>query len=186
MRIAPAELLTPRTRLRRLCIADLPAFARMNAHPEVMRFFPAPWTAEESRAALERAKAEFDQRGFGVYALEVDGVFAGIVGLSIPSFAAWFTPCVEILWRVQPEFWGRGFASEAARAVLAMAAESLALQEVFAFAVAQNKASIRVMEKVGMMPCDPPSFDHPAVEHTSLKQHLLYRARLKARPVRIP
>ena len=158
----------------------------MNADPAVMRFFPTPWTAGESRAAFDRANAEFDERGFGVYALEVDSAFAGVVGLSVPSFAAWFTPCVEILWRLRPEFWGRGLASEAARAVLDMAAEALALKDVYAFAVSQNRASVRVMEKIGMTPCDPPSFDHPAVDDPGLKSHLLYRARLGEQAAGIP
>ena len=178
MRIAPQEIITATARLRRLSEADFPGFARMNADPDVMRYFPRPWTAEESRAAFDEVNAEFGERGFGVYALEADGQFAGVVGLSVPSFQSWFTPCVDILWRLQPEFWGRGLASEAAAAVLKMAADSLLLEKVFAFAVAQNRGSIRVMEKIGMTACDPPRFDHPGVEDPKLRQHVLYSVRL--------
>jgi RimJ/RimL family protein N-acetyltransferase len=180
MRIAPAEIVAARARLRRLREADFAEFARMNADPEVMRYFPKPWTEEESRAAFDKVNAEFDQRGFGVYALQADEQFAGVVGLSVPSFQSWFTPCVEILWRLQPQFWGRGLATEAAGAVMKMAADELALEKVFAFAVAQNRASIRVMQKIGMTPCDPPSFDHPDVDDPSLRHHLLYSIQLRA------
>lgn len=178
MGTAPAEILTPRTRLRRLREDDFPAFARMNEDPEVMRYFPRPWTAEESRAAFQWINASFDEKGFGIYTVEVSSAFAGVVGLSMPSFKSWFTPCVEILWRLQTNFWGRGLASETAGMVLNMAVHSLSLDEVFAFTVPQNLKSIRVINKLGMIPCNPPLFDHPGVDDPKLKQHLLYSTRL--------
>jgi len=67
-------------------------------------FFPRPWSPEESKAALARIDQAFDQRGLGIYAIEVSGTFGGIVGLSIPAFNAPFTPCMEILWRLLPTF----------------------------------------------------------------------------------
>ncbi len=178
MGIAPSEILTTRTRLRRLCEDDLPAFAQMNQDPEVMRHFPEPWTEDRSRAAFQWINASFDDRGYGIYAVEVCAEFAGVVGLSTPTFQSWFTPCVEILWRLRTEFWCKGFASEAASAVLKMAKLSLSLDEVFAFTVPQNLKSIRVMEKLGMTPCDPSLFDHPGVQDPDLKQHILYSVKL--------
>jgi RimJ/RimL family protein N-acetyltransferase len=177
MGMAPSEILTSRIRLRRLREDDFPAFARMNEDPEVMRYFPEPWSAEESRAAFQWINASFDDRGFGIYAVEVSSEFAGVVGLSTPSFTSWFTPCVEILWRLRTEFWGKGLASEAATVVLKMANHSLLLDEVFAFTVPQNLKSIRVIHKLGMMPCTPQLFDHPGVQDPKLKQHLLYSAK---------
>ena len=87
--------------------SDLAAFSKMNADPQVMEFFPRPWSFEESRAALEKIEVGFAERGFGTYALVYDEEFAGIVGLSVATFEASFTPCVEILWRLLPRFWGR-------------------------------------------------------------------------------
>ena len=58
------------------------AFSEMNPDPRVMEFFPRAWSFEESRAALERIEIGFAERGFGIYALEFDKEFAGIVGLS--------------------------------------------------------------------------------------------------------
>ena len=180
MGIAPSEILTPRTRLRRLREDDFPGFARMNEDPEVMRYFPRPWTAEESDAAFQWINASFDERGFGIYAVEVCSTFAGVVGLSTPSFHSWFTPCVEILWRLQTDFWGRGFASEAAGTVLNMAVDSLLVDKVFAFTIPKNLRSIRVMEKLGMVPCEPLYFDHPGVDDPNCKQHLLYSVTLQS------
>lgn len=163
--------------MRRLREDDFPAFAQMNSDPEVMRYFPNPWTCEESRAAFERIDIHFQECGFGVYAVEVSSSFAGIVGLSRPEFESWFTPCVEILWRLQTGFWGCGLATDTAAAVLKMARGTLSISEVFAFAVPENLRSLRVMDKLGMMPCTPPAFDHPKVSDPKLKRHLVYSAK---------
>jgi RimJ/RimL family protein N-acetyltransferase len=180
MLVAPAETNTPQLRLRRLRADDLDAFAAMNADPDVMEFFPRPWSFEESRASLEKINSGFDARGFGVYAADFKAEFAGIIGLSVPSFQAWFTPCVEILWRLQPRFWGKGLASEGAGAVLQMAFQTLLLPEVVAFTVATNLRSIRVMERLGMVRDAGAYFDHPAVIEPRLKRHVLYRAKAYA------
>jgi RimJ/RimL family protein N-acetyltransferase len=174
MRATPPEIATARAFLRRMNAGDLAEFANMNADADVMRFFPNPWTFDESRAALQRVNLDFDERGFGIYAVEFESQFAGVVGLSIPSFRSWFTPCVEVLWRLQSRFWGKGLAPETARAVLSMAFNTLLLPEVFAFTVPENRPSIRVMEKLGMMRHEPAFFDHPAVEVPALKRHVLY------------
>jgi RimJ/RimL family protein N-acetyltransferase len=174
MRATPSEIWTERALLRRLDSGDLAEFARMNADADVMRFFPNPWTLDESRAALQRINSDFDQRGFGIYAVEFESHFAGVVGLSIPSFRTWFTPCVEVLWRLQTCFWGKGLAPETARAVLSMAFSTLLLPEVFAFSVPENRQSIQVMQKLGMKQHELAFFDHPAVETPGLKRHVLY------------
>jgi RimJ/RimL family protein N-acetyltransferase len=174
MRATPSEIWTERALLRRLDSGDLAEFAKMNADADVMRFFPNPWTLDESRAVLQRINSAFDERGFGIYAVEFESHFAGVVGLSIPSFRSWFTPCVEVLWRLQTCFWGKGLAPETARAVLSMAFSTLLLPEVFAFTVPENRQSIRVMQKLEMKQHEPAFFDHPAVEAPALKRHVLY------------
>jgi RimJ/RimL family protein N-acetyltransferase len=176
MLIAPPEILTANGRLRRVVKGDLAGFSEMNADPRVMEFFPGQWSLEESHAALETIEVGFAERGFGIYALEFDKGFAGIVGLSVPSFEAYFTPCVEILWRLLPRFWGRGLVSEAGAAVLQMAFQTLRMSEVVAFAAAGNLRSIRVMEWLGMERDQRAYFDHPAVTDIHLQRHVLYRA----------
>ena len=109
--------------------------------------------------------------------------FVGFVGLAIPRFEAHFTPCVEIGWRVASEYWNRGYASEAARAVLAFGFETLQLEEIVSFTVPGNFRSRRVMEKIGMKHNAADDFDHPLLpEGHPLRQHVLYRI---ARP-RLP
>jgi RimJ/RimL family protein N-acetyltransferase len=141
-----------------------------------MEFFPHPWSIEESHAAFERIDKGFTERGFGIYALEVDKEFAGIVGLSVPKFEAHFTPCVEILWRLLPRFWGRGLVSEAGTAVLQMAFQTLRMPEIVAFTAAENRRSIWVMERLGMERDQRAYFDHPAITEVRLQRHVLYRA----------
>ncbi len=176
------ELQTERLRLRRWRPADAAPFAALNADPRVMEHFPALLSREESDAAMARIEAHFDQHGFGLWAMEIAGVapFAGFIGLAVPRFEALFTPCVEIGWRLAAEYWGRGFATEGAKAALAFGFESLRLEEIVSFTVPGNVRSRRVMEKLGMThdPCD--DFDHPLLPagHV-LSRHVLYRA---ARP----
>ena len=179
MLIAPPEIPTRSGRLRRVAKDDIAAFSEMNADPRVMEFFPRPWSLEESHAALERIEREFTERGFGIYAVEFERDFAGIVGLSVPTFETYFTPCVEILWRLLPRFWGRGLASESGSAVLQMAFQTLKIPEVVAFAAAENARSIRVMERLGMERDQRAYFDHPAVTDIRLQRHVLYRATAK-------
>jgi RimJ/RimL family protein N-acetyltransferase len=102
--------------------------------------------------------------------------FIGYVGLSVPTFDAHFTPCVEIGWRLAKEYWGRGYASEAAAASLRFAFEKLHLKQIVAFTVPLNRRSIRVMERIGMSRDLAGDFEHPklAPGHP-LRSHVLHR-----------
>src|SRR5687768_16829587 len=75
--------------------SDLAPFAEMNADPEVMHFFPQTLTYEESEKMSQRLRSLIEQRGWGLWAVQVDDAFAGFTGLALPSFTAHFTPCVE-------------------------------------------------------------------------------------------
>src|SRR5436305_15909 len=100
--------------LRQWRDSDLEAYVAMNADPEVMRYFPALLSREQTEASLVRQRALIEERGWGLWALDVDGAFAGFVGLAVPSFAAPFMPCVEVGWRLRREYWGRGVAYQGA------------------------------------------------------------------------
>ena len=181
----PRELRTERVLLRRWRAEDLEPFAALNADARVMRHFPAPLSRDQSAELADRIAAGFAQHGFGLWALELPGVaaFAGCVGLSVPTFQAAFTPCVEIGWRLAAEHWGRGYASEAARRVLRCAEEDLRLAEVLAFTAAVNMPSVRVMQRIGMRHDPAEDFDHPLAPATSpLRRHVLYRWRPGAPP----
>ena len=180
----PRELRTGRLLLRRWRPDDRIPFAALNADPRVMEHFPAPLSREESDRLAAHIEAHFDRHGFGLWAVEILRVapFAGFVGLSVPSFEAPFTPCVEIGWRVAAEHWGRGYATEGARAALRHGFEALGLDEIVSFTVPGNARSRRVMEKLGMGHDPADDFEHPAlpVGHP-LRRHVLYRVRALAR-----
>jgi RimJ/RimL family protein N-acetyltransferase len=96
----------------------------------------------------------------------------------VPSFEASFTPCVEIGWRLSAEYWGRGLATEGARAVVKHAFGDLWLDEIVSFTVPGNVRSLRVMEKIGMTHDASEDFDHPNLpEGHPLRRHVLYRLR---------
>lgn len=169
---------TKRLILREWLPEDLPFFAVINQDPKVMECLLKSLTEEESAAMIEKIKKHFKQNGFGLFAciLKQTSNCIGFVGLSIPEFTAHFTPCVEIGWRLSSQAWGKGYATEAARAVLKAGFEQFNLQEIVSFTVLVNKRSIRVMEKIGMKRDLNGDFDHPKVPHNNpLKAHVLYR-----------
>jgi RimJ/RimL family protein N-acetyltransferase len=174
------EIRTARLRLRCWRDEDFEPSAAMNADPRVMEFFPNVISREESRAAFGRARLRMTDRGYGFWPVEVIGgpPFIGMVGLSDPDFSAHFVPTVEIGWRLAAEHWGRGYATEAARAALAFGFERLALPEIVAFTTVANVRSRRVMEKLGMRRSPGDDFSHPLLpEGHPLRPHVLYRIR---------
>jgi RimJ/RimL family protein N-acetyltransferase len=188
-------LTTSRLTLRRWCEADLSAFAQLNDDPGVMEFMPRRLSRDESDATAARLDAVIGTRGWGFWAVEVKGSaaaagplsatagvpFIGFVGLSIPSFQAHFTPCVEIGWRLAKEHWGRGYASEAAAASLQFAFDNLKLEQIVAFTVPLNKRSMRVMERIGMSRDLAGDFEHPKLPAGHpLRPHVLYRVNRSA------
>jgi RimJ/RimL family protein N-acetyltransferase len=173
-------LQTERLILRRPHQSDRLPFARMNADPRVMEFFPATLSLDESNALMDRIEAHHQQHGFSWSAAELrhTGEFIGFIGLSVPSFEATFTPCVEIGWRLAAEHWGRGLATEGAQAISTHAFTVLDLKEIVSFTTIGNLRSRRVMEKLGMTHDPADDFDHPnlAAGHPQ-RRHVLYRLR---------
>jgi RimJ/RimL family protein N-acetyltransferase len=169
---------TDRLVLREWRDDDLEPFAVLNAHREVMRWFPAPLSRAESDALAARIRREMAEWGFGLWAVESPGEapFLGFIGLSRPAFDAHFTPCVEIGWRIGWRFWGKGYATEGARGVLAHGFGELGLREIVSFTTRDNAASRGVMERLGMTRDPAEDFDHPslAAGHP-LRAHVLYR-----------
>lgn len=169
---------TERLVLRRWLPSDKEPFARLNADPIAMEYFPSTLTTEESDAFADRVEAGFAQRGYGLWAVEVRGVsdFIGYVGLAYHDFPAHFTPAVEIGFRLAREHWGRGYAPEAARAAIADGFTRVGLEEIVSFTSHLNVRSIRVMEKLGMTRDPADDFDHPRVSSGHrLRRYVLYR-----------
>jgi ribosomal-protein-alanine N-acetyltransferase len=176
------RLLTERLVLRRWRPEDRAPFAEINADPAVMEFFPSVLTSTESDALAERADGEFDERGYGLFAVEVaDGEpFVGFVGLHAftldePSPLP-FAPGVEVGWRLAADAWGRGYAPEAARACLAFGFDQIGFDEIVSFTSVVNERSQTVMHKIGMRRNPTDDFEHPRVPAGHLlRPHVLYR-----------
>lgn len=174
------HLETERVRLRPWCDADIEPFSAFNADAEAMRYFPWTYNRAESEASMDRFRAHFAEHGWGPWVVEVPGEtsFAGVVGLSTIQFEAHFTPAVELGLRIQPALQGRGFATEAARASVAFGFQRAGLKEIVAMCTPDNRASRRVMEKLGMTRDPADDFDHPAVGASHpMRRVVLYRLR---------
>lgn len=171
-------LTTPRLILRRWRDSDREPFQALNADPRVMEFFAAALTPEETDQLIDRIEQHFERNGFGVYAAELiqTGTFIGFIGLNIPTFDAPFMPAVEIGWRLACDHWGRGLATEGARAVVKHAFTTLKLPSLVSFTTAANHRSRRVMENIGMIHDPAADFDHPSLPAGHpLCPHVLYR-----------
>jgi ribosomal-protein-alanine N-acetyltransferase len=175
-------LRTERLILRGWTQDDREAFAEMNADPRVMEHFPGLMSRAESDAFVDRIEAHFGDRGFGLWAIEVAGAapFVGFTGLLVPRFEAHFTPAVEVGWRLAAEAWGKGYATEAARAAVDFAFGPAGLDALVSFTVAANTRSRHVMERIGMTHDPADDFDHPLLPGSPLQRHVLYRL---ARPL---
>ena len=161
--MTPIALSTPRLILRPWRDEDGDAFAAMFDDPAVMEFL-LPHTG---RAAIDafigRIKQNFAERGFGLWAVEVPGV-------------APFMPAIEVGWRLASAYWGKGYATEGAKAALDAGFSKFGLNEIVSFTVPANRRSWRVMQRIGMTRDPAGDFDHPRVPDGSpLKRHLLYR-----------
>ena len=169
---------TKRLILREWKDEDIPLFVAMNQDQRVMEFFPALRTPQESKDGVEWHRRHFKEHGFCCYAAELKatGEFIGFVGLSTPPYQTHFTPCVEIGWRLAHAFWGKGYATEAAKAALKSGFEKHNLKEIVSFTSVLNQSSMRVMEKIGLKRDFNGDFDHPNIpKDHRLARHVLYR-----------
>ncbi len=168
-------IITERLGLRQWKDEDIIPFAAMNADEEVMRYFPSTLDYDETIAMVKRIRSHFDKHGFGLYAIDElsTKTFIGYTGFMIPSFTSYFTPCIEIGWRLQRSSWNKGYATEASKASLHYGFETLNFDTIFSFTSVSNKRSINVMERIGMR--KQGDFDHPNIESSHpLCKHVLY------------
>lgn len=170
------ELRTNRLLLRRWRDSDLAPWAEMNADPEVREFLGDLLTPEQSAASVARFEKDFEERGFGWFAVEVaaTGQFIGFAGLDPVDDGLPFTG-VEIGWRLARGAWGHGYATEAARAVLAFGFRTLALPEILAVTTAGNLRSQAVMLRIGMTRDPADDFDDPDFTEGPLRPNVLFR-----------
>lgn len=172
------HLRTDRLVLREWEEADRAPFASINADPMIMEYFPRRLDEQASGRLVERFQKHFKKHGYGMYALELrdTGEFIGFVGLEQVDEKFAVAPAVEIAWRIDYGHWGKGYATEAARAVLGHAFSKLGLNEVVAFAVHDNSRAIAVMENLGMVRDTQGDFEYPGLpKKHPLGQFVLYR-----------
>lgn len=166
---------TERLILRSWYPEDLPLFIAMNKDERVMRYFPAMLSDTETATVYDHIKEEFGCKGWGPYAVEIrsTGEFIGYVGLHEIGFEADFTPGIEIAWRLAADYHNRGYATEAASAVLNLAKE-YGIKRLYSFTAKINTPSERVMQKIGMVKAG--EFEHPKLPNDSpLLAHVLYQ-----------
>jgi RimJ/RimL family protein N-acetyltransferase len=172
---------TDRLLVRSWLEGDRDLFREINADPKVMEFFPFRRSHAEADALLEKLNDSIKETGLGFYALELKETAEpiGFCGLSLANMPEIFPKeTVEIGWRLATRFWGKGYVTEAALALLHFAFNEKSIDAVLAFAVEANRRSTSVMRRIGMRPCPQMDFDHPRVPgtHPHLKRHVVYAA----------
>ena len=146
---AVPELETRRLRLRAWREDDLEPLARLNADPRVMHHMArGPMSSEETRKQLSRFVGHWEEHGFGLWAIEdrKTGAFLGRAGL---SYHVVWPDDPEVGWFLDPAAWGRGLATEAGAASVRFGFETLKTDRLVSICLPENKASRRVMEKLG-------------------------------------
>lgn len=150
------EIRTPRLLLRRWYDDDLAPMADINADPDVMRWVDdgSVRDLDDTAEAIEQWEDEWDEEGFGLFAVELlaSGELAGFVGLSVPEYLPQTLGAVAISWRFGSQFWGQGYASEAAHATLEFALQDRGLDRVISINRIGDTASENVIRKLGMKP----------------------------------
>lgn len=145
----PPVLETPRLRLRPPRLTDLEDIYRLGSDPQVMQHITPGKTQSraEAKADLEKRIRQSDDRlGYWITEEKHSGDFVGWMALKPLEQSG----NIEIGYRFLAEKWGRGYATEGSQRILAYAFEELILPKVVAVAREENRASTRVMEKMGL------------------------------------
>lgn len=147
----PVIVDTPRIRLRCWEAGDRDAFAAMHADPEVMLDYGGPINRAESDAKFDRYAAAYRRHGFCRWAVESqDGDFLGYTGIMPAGPDHPLGSHIDIGWRLVRHAWGRGYATEAARAALTDAFMRVGLAEVMAYTAPDNLRSQAVMTRLSL------------------------------------
>ncbi len=159
--------------------ADVPPLAEMSLDPEVMFYFPDVQSEEATKDLVQRLKEHFDDFGYTYFAMDEleTGTFVGFNGLKYQTFESGFTPSVDIGWRLTRSAWGKGYATEAAKACLDAAFDQFGLREIYSYCPDLNKPSEAIMKKIGMEFVG--TFMHPKVAGDSRFKHCVVYQKTK-------
>lgn len=144
-------LTTPRLRLEPMNDAHADGLFLLNSDPAVMRYISGrPETREETLAMIERVKARWVEWGFSWWSF-IELSTGEIIGAGCIQYLG-RDPAnpLEIGWRLRPDRWGQGHASEAAQAMAAFAFETVKTPLLCAVCDPDNTGSARVMQRLGM------------------------------------
>jgi RimJ/RimL family protein N-acetyltransferase len=162
-----------RLTLRRPVPSDVHPLAEINADPEVRKYIGdgRPRSFEQTAEGIARAIREWDERGYGLFAVDRrdTGEFIGWVALTEPTTVPEVLPAIEIGWILGRQHWGQGFATEAAREALRFGFESCGFDPIISIRHVENEASRRVMEKLGLhfdFQTTVPSLGQPVAVHS--------------------
>ncbi len=164
---------TDRLRLRRWKDSDVEPFAAICGDPEVMKYIGdgSTRTLEETARSIEQFEIAWEERGFGLFAVELraTGELLGFTGFAHPDFLPELLPSVEIGWRFGKQYWGRGYATEAAIGAMEFASNVLADQQIVSICQVGNTASTRIMAKIGL------EYDRRMIDRTCNREVEVYR-----------
>jgi len=157
---------------------DLEHLLKINQDPKAMEFFPAVQKRKTTEAFIEKQNISLGDKGFCFFCVDLietsDPI--GFIGLSEVSFEEFFTPAIEIGWRLSPNHWNQGYATEGAKRCLHWAFEEKLAERIVSFTAVPNKRSENVMLKCGMTYLG--NFKHPKLQQDHwLQEHLLYEIR---------
>jgi RimJ/RimL family protein N-acetyltransferase len=166
---------TERLLMRRWRESDREQFAALNGDPETMRYFLGTMDRAESDAFFDRIESRFHEQGYGLWALEVVGTdsFIGFTGLNPMPDGVPGEGGIEVGWRLARHAWHQGYATEAAKAALAVAFDGIGLQEIWSITAVINEPSQAVMRRIGLT--EVAKFEHPRVPvGHPLRPHVAY------------
>jgi RimJ/RimL family protein N-acetyltransferase len=169
---------TNRLILRTWKNSDAKTYFDINQDPKVIEFLRGPMPLEQVNEFIRSVNKQQEKNHYTLWAAELKntGELIGFIGLNKPDWEAHFTPAVEIGWRLGSQFWGKGYATEGAKACLDFGFNKIGLKEIVSFTVPANLKSIKVMEKIGMTRDLNGDFAHPKLplDHP-LSKHVLYK-----------
>ena len=172
------EIETKRLLLRRATVDDVEELVRIHADPDITRFMGA-WDRDRALDWLDRVDQNWQEHGYGRVAItdRTSGQLLGRTGLMyLPQFSE-----SELGWTVRRDAWGRGYATEAARACADWAFRDFEIPYLTSLIEPENERSIRVARRLGMMPLrndvllDSPMIVHAVTRHTWLTPRTIRR-----------
>ncbi|MFK7771593.1 MAG: GNAT family N-acetyltransferase [Saprospiraceae bacterium] len=164
---------TERLGIRNWRDSDLSEFSKMGQDEEVMKYFPSLLSEQQTMNLMERMQVQLEQKGFAYLPVETldKQEFIGMIGMSEQKYEIKLeesnealSEFVDIGWRLKTAAWGKGYATEGARAWMNYGFEKMKLESIYSVAPVINIPSQNVMNKLGFKKLG--AFNHPKIEAT--------------------